>query len=143
VAAPERATWHADVSMMSPGGPGLLTSALTGQRSTGQGLVGPAGQPHPEADRWVPRVRPGIREKAKGSARFWAKMGAGPAHGPSRLGLGFVVSSACGSAGRLSPRVGWLILGLVAPWAVLGWRPPPLRLLLLAGWFASAPLPSR
>jgi hypothetical protein len=151
----ERATWHADVSMTLPGGPGLLIlavgpadvsvdqSMLTGRRSPGQGSVGPAGQPHPEADRWVHRVRPGIREKEKGSARFWAKTGAGLAHGPSRLGLGFVVSSACGSAGRLGPRVSWLVLGLVAPWAAVGWRPPPFRLLLLTGWFASAPLPSR
>ena len=28
VAAPERATWYADVIMMSPGGSGLLTSAV-------------------------------------------------------------------------------------------------------------------
>jgi hypothetical protein len=56
VAAPGRATWHADVSMTSSGGSGMLPSAvgpadvsvdrstLTGQRSTvkvGSAVIGP------------------------------------------------------------------------------------------------------
>jgi hypothetical protein len=51
--------------------------------------VGPLGQAGKEKKRerdWV---------------RSWAEKGVGPARGPTRLGLGFVVSSACGSADRL------------------------------------------
>ena len=69
MAAPERATWYADVIMMSPGGSGLLTLAvgpadvnidratrrpLTGQRVGGvYGSDGPTGQSHIVADRRV------------------------------------------------------------------------------------------
>ena len=70
MAAPECATWHDDVSMTSPGGSSLLTSAVgltnvsvdrfnTGHRVVGgvHRSVGPTGQSHCEADRLGPHVR--------------------------------------------------------------------------------------
>jgi hypothetical protein len=62
-----------------------------------------------------PSVQLGKRKNKRGRLGFWAKRGAGPAHGPTRLGLGFVVSSACGSAGRLGPRAGWHVGWLTYP----------------------------
>jgi hypothetical protein len=75
----------------------MLTSAVgpadvSVDRSTvkGQGgprSTGPNGQPHPEADRRAPRVRPEQeKEGGLGLGRFWAKRGDGPARGPAKLG---------------------------------------------------------
>jgi hypothetical protein len=58
---------------------------VNGQRSRVKGVhgsMGPTGQPHFEADRWDPRVRP---EKGKRKAWFGSgpKSGDGPAQGPT------------------------------------------------------------
>jgi hypothetical protein len=84
VATPESATWHADVSMASlEGSVSANVSSVDCQRS--RGSVGPAGQPHPEADRWGPQ--PGrAKEKRKGLGLDLGPKGVGPAQGPTRLG---------------------------------------------------------
>jgi hypothetical protein len=67
---------------------------LTGQRSTVKGVhgsTGPTGQPHPEAGRWAPRVRPG-KEKGKGSDWFWAQRSWAGSFGPT--GSAWLVGSA-------------------------------------------------
>jgi hypothetical protein len=117
VAEPERATWHADVSMTSPGDPGLLTSAVgpadaSVDRSTvncqrsrwGPWSTGPTGQPYPKADRWAPRVRPGKRKKRKG---YGLKVSWAGSVGPTSPASARGVSSSCSLAGWLGPWAGW------------------------------------
>ena len=81
MAAPERATWHDDVSKTSPGGRStdvssgpLLTSALTKSTLTvdwSTGSVGSAGQWAPQVSlsletyKWDPRVRVNQKKKKK------------------------------------------------------------------------------
>jgi hypothetical protein len=147
VAAPVRAMWHADVSMMSSGGPGLLTSALgpadgsvdrsalTGQRSTvkvGPRSTGPTGQPSPEADRWAPRVRP---EKEKEKVRPGCGLNFSWAGSIGPTGLG----SARGSAWPAAQQAGsgrwadWLVLALLRFLGRDKLMASSFRLLLLVG----------
>jgi hypothetical protein len=95
----------------------MLTSALTGQQSTVRGSTvnGPTGQPRREADRWAPRVRPGIGKKEK---RPWFGPGLKVVVGwlETQLGLARLVVSArpaarqagsgSGLAGRILGRLG-------------------------------------
>jgi hypothetical protein len=122
--------------MTSSGGPGLLTLAVgpadvSVDRSTVNGQGGSTvnrsyWSASPRGCRVGPSGQAGFKGKRKGVGSVLdQKGGAGPAHGPSRFSLSFVVSSACGSAGRLGPRAGWLVLGLDVPWAAVGWRPSP------------------
>jgi hypothetical protein len=73
---------------------------------TSIGSVGPSGEPHPEADRWAPQVRP-RREKEKGPGGFWAQFQVGRLGRPNKARLGSWISLACGSAGRLGQWAGW------------------------------------
>jgi hypothetical protein len=111
VAAPGRATWHADISMTSSGGSGVLTSAVgpadvSVDRSTvngqgsGQRSSGPTGQPWHEADRWAPRVRPG-KGKRKGSW-FASGLKAGLGRLKAQLGLARLAASARPAAQQAS-----------------------------------------
>jgi hypothetical protein len=97
---------------------GLLTSALTGQhwpvngqRSRwGQRSTGPTGQPHPEADRWAPRVRPEQEEKTRAVSGPKVVTGRLKAQwlGLSSQGqLGLRLSRPARAAG-LAGREGWL-----------------------------------
>ena len=84
MAASGRATWHADVSMTSSGGSGMMTSAwpmltssltrsmLTRSTVNGRRSRGLTGQSAGLTDRWDPRVS-AVERKEKESARRWAE----------------------------------------------------------------------
>jgi hypothetical protein len=139
MAAPGHATWHADISMTSLGGSGLLTSVvgpadvsvdqstLTGQQSKGQRSVGPAGQPHPEADRWAPGSGRDKREKEKGFGLVLGTIQLGrlgwlnKAWLSSAHGSAWPAAQQAGSGSGLAGRAGRL--GLTPSQA--GFSPPP------------------
>jgi hypothetical protein len=89
VAALGRATWHADVSMTSSGGSGMMTSAVgpvdvSVDRSTVNGQGGGCGQRAPPVS-LTPRLTDGPhgsgrkRKRKDGLAFHWAEKGVGPA----------------------------------------------------------------
>jgi hypothetical protein len=150
VAAPERAIWHADVSMMSAGGQYQLTSAVGSadvsvDRSTGNGVSGSGDPLASLTSRLTGGVHRSGWENGKGKGarlQFLAE-----SDGPARSGPSTWLGSQAGSvttrqAGSGCGRLAWALdssradasSGPVAPWVMPGWAASPPPPLLLADW---------